>query len=291
MPKPDSWYQGWRSEIIAEYILSKYCFTTHVPVRSDVGIDLFCVLFDKEEGHNPTLNPGSLFAIQVKSNTNRITLTKNQAQYFAALDIPIVLGIVNREKKSISFISLQQMLHFRLKYGSFDKQDDFEIELSIRKEYSEKDYEENFLAIMPREGISLSQLVNDEKYNSIIKRKKKSRLIPISVGPEICNFSIENEYSPDLYKKLKDWVSGEYNDRNNIKNYIPQIPLNLSNGKSRLISYYHPKNYEKEIYPRLVPYLEMLKMHANIIQYPNGDKATINTFLEFCKKRNKQMIR
>jgi hypothetical protein len=156
--------------------------------------------------------------------------------------------------------------------------------LSIRKKYSKKDYEENFLVLMPG-GISLDQLLNDERYNSLIKRKNKTKLIPISVGPEVCNISTENEYFPDLHKKLKDWVSGEYKDRNNIKNYIPKIPLNFSNGDSRSISYYHPINYEREIYPRLVPYLGMLKEHADRISYPATDKTIITNFLDFCKKR------
>ncbi len=140
---------------------------------------------------------------------------------------------------------------------------------------------------MPPEGITLVQLLNDEKYKGIVKHQNKSKLVPVSVGPEICNFSIEND-SPDSHKKLKDWVIAEYECRNKIKNYIPEIPLNFSDGKLKPIPYYNERNYESEIYPHIVPYLELLNKHATNatkVRYSRNDKKLIKTFLDFCNKR------
>jgi len=56
----DKFYQGWRSETLAEYILSNFAFTVPVPVKSDVGVDFFCTLF-KVSNNKDSILPDSSF--------------------------------------------------------------------------------------------------------------------------------------------------------------------------------------------------------------------------------------
>lgn len=97
--------KGWENEHLAKFILSRFSFIAHpVTIGDDIGSDFFCTLFEKEKiKKNIFLIPKNSFAIQIKSNNNKITnITTN---FIEKLEIPFFVGVINQDKTELEFFS------------------------------------------------------------------------------------------------------------------------------------------------------------------------------------------
>ena len=107
--------KGWENENLARFILSKFSFISQpVTIADDLGADFFCTFFVKITKERKSKNnklikdvfifPKHSFAIQIKSNKRRFTVT-NKLEYFDNLEIPFFIGVINQKKLSISIYS------------------------------------------------------------------------------------------------------------------------------------------------------------------------------------------
>lgn len=96
-----SFRQGWQSENIARFLLSKFAFISKPStISDDLGSDFLCTLFKIEKGK---LYPSNSFAIQIKSKSpkKKIDVT-DKMSYLGNLEIPFFIGVVDRDNLKIS---------------------------------------------------------------------------------------------------------------------------------------------------------------------------------------------
>lgn len=98
--------QGWENEHLATFLLSRIAFMAHpLTIADDVGSDFFCTLFEARDADGiEKLFPTSSFAIQIKSNADKIPAT-NKVEYLSTLELPYFVGAVNRSKLQLSIYS------------------------------------------------------------------------------------------------------------------------------------------------------------------------------------------
>lgn len=101
-----SFRKGWESENLARFILYKFSFIAHpATVSDDIGSDYFCTLFHiHKEGRHDYLIPKNSFGIQIKSDTKDLDAT-NKIEYLANLEIPLFIGVVDRNSLCLSIYS------------------------------------------------------------------------------------------------------------------------------------------------------------------------------------------
>lgn len=89
--------RGWENEHLATFLLSRIAFVAHpFTVADDIGSDFFCTLFEsRDRGGTELLFPLNSFAIQVKSNRDKVPAT-NKIEYLLGLELPFLLGVVDR---------------------------------------------------------------------------------------------------------------------------------------------------------------------------------------------------
>ena len=93
--------KGWQSENLAKYILSKFSFVAEPStISDDLGSDFFCTLFNIAEG---ALQPRNSFAIQIKSNDQRIRL--KDLKYLSKLTVPFLIGVADKKRGILSIYS------------------------------------------------------------------------------------------------------------------------------------------------------------------------------------------
>lgn len=100
--------QGWQSENLAKYLLSKVAFVSQpVTISDDVGSDFVCTLFEIEKiGTQDYLIPRNAFAIQTKSDSrNKLYEITDKEPYIRQLEIPFFWGIVDKTKGKITIYS------------------------------------------------------------------------------------------------------------------------------------------------------------------------------------------
>ncbi|MEK6833126.1 MAG: hypothetical protein AABY32_03690 [Nanoarchaeota archaeon] len=99
MPHLHSFRQGWQSENIARFLLSKFSFIAKPStISDDLGSDFFCTLFKIKKNE---LHPNSSFAIQIKSKgDNKIDVT-NKISYLGNLEIPFFVGVIDKKNLKI----------------------------------------------------------------------------------------------------------------------------------------------------------------------------------------------
>lgn len=97
---------GWENEHAASFLLSGISFVSRpLTVADDVGVDFFCVLFQKKAGHGGgQLFPLSSFAVQVKSSKNPADVSKSIA-YLEKLEVPYFVAILTRKPLSLAIYS------------------------------------------------------------------------------------------------------------------------------------------------------------------------------------------
>lgn len=104
----DSFKQGDRSELLADYLLSGIGTTTPVRRQDDIGFDLHCQIANEEK---ELLTFGHPFLIQIKSKSKSTityghkTLDKwksENIQWLFKQEVPFLVGIVDKTKFSIN---------------------------------------------------------------------------------------------------------------------------------------------------------------------------------------------
>ena len=117
-----SFRQGWQSEHLAMYILSKCSFLAQ-PITSsdDLGSDFFGTRFRIDK--NGVLLPKYSYAIQIKSKGDiggkrwRMDVTR-KTDYLSELEIPFFLGVVDRRNLTLGIYSGEAIPHFFALYGN-----------------------------------------------------------------------------------------------------------------------------------------------------------------------------
>lgn len=91
--------KGWEKEHLAKFILSKFSFIAEPStIADDIGSDIFCTLFRVE--NKEYLIPQNSFAIQIKSNKEKIDIT-NKKRYLNKLEIPFFVGVISDDESKI----------------------------------------------------------------------------------------------------------------------------------------------------------------------------------------------
>jgi hypothetical protein len=98
--------RGWENEHFATFLLSRIAFMAHpLTIADDVGSDFFCTLFEaRDQDGMEKLFPTSSFAIQIKSNADKIPAT-NKVEYLSTLELPFFVGAVDRSNLRLSIYS------------------------------------------------------------------------------------------------------------------------------------------------------------------------------------------
>lgn len=112
---------GWEGERLAHYLLSRFSFVAQpTTIADDVGSDFYCTIFDITNSEPPMVEPRASFAIQVKSNADKIE-AHNKVQYFHHLEIPFFLGVVDQTTAELKIYSAERLPMMFARYGIPEK--------------------------------------------------------------------------------------------------------------------------------------------------------------------------
>jgi len=112
---------GWEAERLAHYLLSRFSFVAQpTTIADDVGSDFYCTIFDILNSTPPMVEPRTSFAIQVKSNGDRIE-AHNKVQYLFHLEIPFFLGIVDLAASELKIYSAERFPMLTAVFGVPEK--------------------------------------------------------------------------------------------------------------------------------------------------------------------------
>jgi hypothetical protein len=99
---------GWEGERLAHYLLSRFSFVAQpTTIADDVGSDFYCTIFDILGSDPVTVEPRTSFAIQVKSNSNKIE-AHNKVHYLHRLEIPFFIGVVDQTAGELKIYSAER---------------------------------------------------------------------------------------------------------------------------------------------------------------------------------------
>jgi hypothetical protein len=112
---------GWEGERLAHYLLSRFSFVAQpTSIADDVGSDFYCTIFEILDGPPPMVEPRTSFAIQVKTNDDRIA-AHNKVPYLRDLEIPFFLGIVDQAAAELKIYSADGFPMMTAVYGYPEK--------------------------------------------------------------------------------------------------------------------------------------------------------------------------
>lgn len=112
---------GWEGERLAEYLLSRFSFIAQpTTIADDVGSDFFCTIFDIADTIPPTVEPRISFAIQVKSNSDKIAF-HNKVNYLHNLEIPFFVGVVRQNTADLKIYSAERFPMMTAQFGLREK--------------------------------------------------------------------------------------------------------------------------------------------------------------------------
>lgn len=197
----NSFRQGWQSEHLAKFILSKFSFVAEPStICDDIGSDFFCTLFKIE--NKKFLLPQSSFSIQIKSEKNikkeknKINIT-NKIPYLCGLEIPFFIGVVDRVGLKLTIYSGEYLSNY-FSLGQF-KGDVFIKLVEERSDPVEMtDPKENCI-IFPK----VMEIKADYDYLLDIEKIKDLHILCRLVQENISSF-ISNEF---IFKRFdSDWV-------------------------------------------------------------------------------------
>ena len=99
--------EGWQSENLARYIISKFAFIAQPSnISDDIGSDFFCTTFEiVEKNRIDYLMPKNSFVMQIKSNTKIIELSSDKIRYIEKLEIPYFIGVICKKDLKLSIYS------------------------------------------------------------------------------------------------------------------------------------------------------------------------------------------
>jgi hypothetical protein len=109
-----SFREGDRSEYLAQFLLSGIGLCVSIPRQEDIGLDFSCNIADQEQG---ILSFGSSFMVSVKSLSGpTIELPAKEhrkdqkhIEWLFRQDIPLFLGVVDKNRVSIRLYSLEPL--------------------------------------------------------------------------------------------------------------------------------------------------------------------------------------
>lgn len=121
MPQLYTVRTGWEGENLAHYLLSRFSFVAQpTSVADDVRSDFFCTIFDILESKPPMVEPRISFAIQIKSNGNKIE-AHNKVQYLFRLEIPFFIGVVDQSTAELKIYSAERFPMMTAIFGLREK--------------------------------------------------------------------------------------------------------------------------------------------------------------------------
>ena len=109
---------GWQNEHLARFLLSNLAFVASPTMPGDdVGVDLFCTLYEVTESKKgaTVLAPRNAIAVQIKSSVDTWDVTK-QVSYLQELETPYFIAVVNQGELRLDLYSgryLPHMFSFR----------------------------------------------------------------------------------------------------------------------------------------------------------------------------------
>lgn len=105
--------KGWQSEHLAKFLLSQMAFIANPSlVADDIGSDFICTLFQiQEKKTKDYLIPKNSFAIQIKSNSRKVNLTKKIA-YLSELEVPYFIGTIDKSNLTLTIYSGEYFTQF-----------------------------------------------------------------------------------------------------------------------------------------------------------------------------------
>jgi len=185
---------GWQSEHLARFIISKFAFIAEPSsVADDIGSDFFCTNFDiMPKGY---LLPQKSFAIQIKSDKRKIDIT-NKLNYLQNIEFPFFVGVINKKKKLLTIYSGEAIPHFFSKYGN---------PLELKNLYNNP--KANIRLVDNREKENLFNRLPNETFEMVFYK-----IVDIPV-----DFEYDKAYLSDFYsaiqiiqKNISAWKSDEY---------------------------------------------------------------------------------
>jgi hypothetical protein len=121
MPHLYSVRTGWEAERLAHYLLSRFSFVAQpTTIADDVGSDFYCTIFDILDSSPPMVEPRTSFAIQVKSNGDRVE-AHNKIQYLFQLEMPFFLGVVDLAASELKIYSAERFPMMTAVFGIPEK--------------------------------------------------------------------------------------------------------------------------------------------------------------------------
>jgi hypothetical protein len=104
-----NYYQGTRSEYLAQYVFSMFGTATQVPHEADYGFDLACTLIRTTEGRG---EPYAYYSVQVKSNPDPWVFgVPGSVQWILGYPAPLLFCIV--DKDTMQFTIYQLLARFQ----------------------------------------------------------------------------------------------------------------------------------------------------------------------------------
>ncbi len=123
MSQQGSFHEGWRSESLAYYILSKFAFIDKPStIGDDIGIDFFGTIFKEDkQKFNTNLKPTKFqFAIQIKSNKQQFELKPDHITNLQNIHHPLLIGVIDN-KKQVLHVFTNDAFDYHLSHKGFNK--------------------------------------------------------------------------------------------------------------------------------------------------------------------------
>jgi len=190
-----SFRKGWENENLARYILSRFSFVAHPSsISDDIGSDYYCTIFQiLNKDKHKYLIPKNSFAIQIKSNCNKIDFTE-KIGYLENLEIPFFIGVINQSEMKLSIYSGEYFSQFI----SLKTPNKFSIELCERENsvanYFIEDKPKEFTLRFPKVA-EIKADVQDEELSKIVEHLL-----------DVCSLSYNNISS----RKNSEYIFYEY---------------------------------------------------------------------------------
>lgn len=215
---------GTRSEYLANYALSRFCFVYQVPRQEDVGVDFLCTL-----GHvksDKLVYPENSFYVQVKSDKEDFHINANSIEWIVNhMDLPLYICVAEKKKNTISMYSLSILWELLFSTHNisgitfiFDKRFDYPI------------YELQPDDVREYDDIAYKVYVGDPIFTQTLS-------------------DLENDTSSTAYMILKKWVEHDSINMLNKKlgglhsSHIEKWEANTLPTGSRGYRYYHDKDH------------------------------------------------
>ncbi len=201
-----SFREGWRTEHLARFILSKFAFMSEpIAVSDDIGSDFICTLFDIKD--KKYLFPKNSFAIQIKSKgeimgcKNIIEMT-NKIDYLNGLELPFFVGVGDKDSLKLEIYSSEAIPQFFSHKGLPQK---LEIELcdsfTGTSHYTSNENKDGYILKFPKvTELSINLDDEDDVSRKIKEMETTCNLVQRSIASRITK-----EYM-FMYKEEKDKV-------------------------------------------------------------------------------------